>query len=188
MLQETTVTEQWQSLSCLVFCATTQLAQQWQRETCKEDLCLADFGTRCSDDDVELLSAVLCYPASVPGSSTVPGVKKDPDTLKTSQDLSKAMEIWKTSLNIICTVWIRLSHGYILYYILYSVLGMMQWWGMIHMIGDCSTSEIRSQSLIHWSELDRWKLFQPTIFTPPILSKSHRPSKGDPRKLPANSR
>lgn len=92
MLQETTVTEQWQALSCLVFCATTQLAQQWQRETCKEDLCLADFGTRCSDDDVELLSAVLCYPASVPGSSTVPGVKKDPATLKTSQDLSKGME------------------------------------------------------------------------------------------------
>jgi len=58
MLQETTVTKQWQALSCLVFCATTQLAQQWQRETCKEDLCLADFGTRCSDDDVELLSVM----------------------------------------------------------------------------------------------------------------------------------
>ena len=58
MLQETTVTKQWQALSCLVFCATTQLAQQWQCETCKEDLCLADFGTRCSDDDVELLSVM----------------------------------------------------------------------------------------------------------------------------------
>ena len=179
MLQETTVTEQWQALSCLVFCATTQLAQQWQRETCKEDLCLADFGTRCSDDDVELLSAVLCYPASVPGSSTVPGVKKDPATLKTSQDLSKGMENWKTSLHIICTVSIRLSYGYILYHI--------QCWEWCSDEAWFMTVPLPKSEVNHWSELDRWKL-KSHDFHPPILSKSHRPSKGDPRKLPANSR
>ena len=148
MLQETTVTKQWQALSCLVFCATTQLAQQWQRETCKEDLCLADFGTRCSDDDVELLSAMGAVLSSLCTRQF-----NSSRSQERSSHLENFARFWQSNGNLRD----KLKHHfysvnpahlwiYLIYYIhLYSVLGMMQWWGMIH---DCSTFHVRNQKSI----------------------------------------
>lgn len=162
MLQETTVTKQWQALSCLVFCATTQLAQQWQRETCKEDLCLADFGTRCSDDDVELLSvmgAVLSSLCTRQFNSSRSQERSShlENFARFEQSNGKSKDIIFSAGND-------------------AVMRHDSW--PFHFRNQKSI--IDQNSIVGNSRA--------TIFTPLILSKSHRPSKGDPRKLPANSR
>ena len=183
MLQETTVTEQWQALSCLVFCATTQLAQQWQRETCKEDLCLADFGTRCSDDDVELLSAMGAVLSSLCTRQF---------NSSRSQERSSHLENFARFEQSNGKLKDKLAHH------LYSVNPAQSWLYLIlYIVFSAGNDAVMRHDpwLFHFrnqqSIIDQNSIVgnsRPTIFTPPILSKSHRPSKGDPRKLPANSR
>lgn len=165
MLQETTVTKQWQALSCLVFCATTQLAQQWQRETCKEDLCLADFGTRCSDDDVELLSvmgAVLSSLCTRQFNSSRSQERSShlENFARFEQSNGKSKDKFKHHLYSVnpAQLWIWL------YYI--------QCWEWCSDEAWFMTVPLPKSEVNHWSELDRWKLKSHDFHPPHSVKES----------------